>query len=58
MRASEVRVGGRYIARVSGVSVVVRITGDALASGWWAINEATTKRVRIKTAARLTERVR
>lgn len=59
MKAADVEIGGRYIAKVSDKLVTVRLTEahsggtGAREGGWWAINEATGKRVRIRTAARL-----
>jgi hypothetical protein len=53
MKKNEVKVGGRYIAKVSGKLVQVRITGTSGHGGWDAVNEATGKEVRIKSAQRL-----
>lgn len=59
MRKADVRIGGKYLAKVSGRVVTVRITephlqaGGARDKGWDAVNEATGRPVWIKTAARL-----
>jgi hypothetical protein len=53
MKKHEVKVGGQYIAKVSGKLVQVRITGTSGHGGWDAVNEATGKKVRIKSAQRL-----
>jgi hypothetical protein len=54
MRKSQVKVGGRYIAKVSGREVVVRLTSEsAWGSGWNAVNEETGRAVRVRSAQRL-----
>jgi hypothetical protein len=53
MKKNEVKVGGQYIAKVSGKLVQVRVTGTSGHGGWDAVNEATGKKVRIKSAQRL-----
>lgn len=54
MKKSEVQIGGRYRANVSGNQVTVRIEAESRRGGWDAVNEATGRVVRIKTAGRLT----
>lgn len=60
MRKSEIEVGGRYTAKVSGKLVVVKIEGERRypASGWIGRNESTMRQVEIRTAQRLRARVR
>ena len=53
MKKNEVKVGGRYAAKVSDKVVVVRIDAENPHGGWDATNEATGKRVRVKSAQRL-----
>ena len=69
MKRSEVEIGGRYTAKVSGQIVAVRIVSDLgthwrtvygqpsrdreVHSGWTAINVATGRAIHIKTAARM-----
>ena len=53
MKAREIEINGRYYAKVSMRRVVIRITGKHPAGGWQAVNEATGRPIRIKTAARL-----
>jgi hypothetical protein len=53
MKKDEVKVGSAYIAKVSDKLVQVRITGVSPHGGWDAVNEATGKKVRIKSAQRL-----
>ena len=53
MKKNEVKVGGVYGAKVSDKVVPVRITGESRHGGWDAVNEATGKAVRIKSAQRL-----
>jgi hypothetical protein len=53
MKKSEIEINGRYIAKVSDKLTAVRITGESRYGGWEAVNEATGKTVRIKSAQRL-----
>jgi len=53
MKKHEVKVGAKYLAKVSDKVVPVRIDGENPHGGWDATNEATGKRVRIKSAQRL-----
>jgi len=53
MKKNEVKLGGRYSAKVSDKVVVVRIDAENPHGGWEATNEATGKKVRIKSAQRL-----
>ena len=53
MKKNEVKVGGEYVAKVSGKLAHVRITGESRYGGWDATNLATKKAVRIKGAQRL-----
>jgi hypothetical protein len=53
MKKNEVKVGGTYLAKVSDKVVSVRIDGENPHGGWDATNEATGKKVRIKSAQRL-----
>lgn len=53
MTKNEIKVGGRYIAKVSNKLVTVRIDSENDRGGWNATNIVTNRSVRIKTAARL-----
>jgi hypothetical protein len=53
MKKSEITIGGVYVAKVSGKLVPVRIVRANPYGGWEAINTATGREVRVKTAARL-----
>jgi len=53
MKKNEVKVGGVYVAKVSGMLVRVRINGPSPYGGWDATNTATGRRIRIKSAQRL-----
>jgi len=53
MKKNEVVVGGRYLAKVSGRVVPVRITGESRYGGWEAVNAETNRAVRIKSPQRL-----
>lgn len=63
MKQTEIRVGGRYRAKVSGREVVVKVdaiatrqsTGRKTFSG---VNEATGRRVHFRSAQRFREEVR
>jgi len=53
MKKHEVKVGGQYLAKVSGKVVVVHIDAENPHGGWDATNVQTKKKVRIKSAQRL-----
>jgi hypothetical protein len=53
MKKHEVKVGAKYLAKVSDKVVPVRIDGENPHGGWDATNEATGKKIRIKSAQRL-----
>ncbi len=56
MKKDQVKVGGCYIAKVSGRHVGVRIESESSYGGWNAMNLATGRAIRIRTAARLRPR--
>jgi hypothetical protein len=53
MKKAEVVVGNIYVAKVSNKLAHVRITGESRYGGWDAVNVLTSRKVRIKSAARL-----
>ncbi len=53
MKKADVKVGGTYLAKVSGKVVPVRIDAENPRGGWDATNTATKENVRIKSAQRL-----
>jgi len=53
MKKHEVRIGGVYVAKVSGTLARVRINQESRYGGWEATNLATNRPVRIRSAARL-----
>lgn len=53
MKKSEVKINGRYYAKVSDKVTEVRIKGVSRFGGWDAVNESTGREIRIKSAARL-----
>lgn len=53
MKNSEVVIGGKYLARVSGLITIVEITGKGQPKGWCATNLKTNREVYFKTAGRL-----
>ena len=58
MKKHEVKVGGRYVAKVSDKLTLVRIDRENPHGGWDATNEKTGKALRIKSAQRLRSAVR
>jgi len=58
MKKQDIRIGGTYEARVSGRVTRVRITSENVNGGWNAVNNATQREIRIRTAARLRKPVR
>ena len=58
MRKAQVRVGGKYTAKVSGRLVTVQLVGEkAWTNGWDAVNLETGRKIHIKSAAKLREEV-
>lgn len=57
MRKAEVKPGGTYEAKVAGNVTTVRLIGENRFGGWDAVNTATGRVVRIRTAARLRREV-
>ena len=53
MKKHEVKVGAKYLAKVSDKVVPVRIDAENPHGGWDATNETTGKKVRVKSAQRL-----
>jgi hypothetical protein len=53
MKKADVKVGGKYYAKVSNQRVEVRIDAEREAGGWDATNLSTGKKVCIKSAQRL-----
>lgn len=58
MKKRDMKIGGRYAAKVSGKLAPVRITGESPYGGWGAVNETTGRAVRIRGAQRLRYEVR
>ena len=56
MKKADVEIGGKYIAKVSGTLVAIRIDRESPYGGWDGTNLATGRSVRIRTAARLRRR--
>lgn len=53
MTKRDVRIGCEYLAKVSGKLTRVKLTGESPYGGWNAVNIATGRTIRIRTAARL-----
>ena len=53
MKTQDVQIGAIYIAKVSGVLAKVRVTGTSPYGGWYAVNLATGRQIRVRSAARL-----
>jgi hypothetical protein len=52
MKKTEIKVGERYVVKVSGREVSVRIIWEHHNGGWMARSESTGREVRIRSAAR------
>lgn len=57
MKQNEIKIGGIYVAKVTNKLTEVRITGVSQYGGWDAVNTATNKTIRIKSAQRLRREV-
>ena len=53
MQKHNVNIGTTYVVKVSGKLAKVRITRECNYGGWYGINLATEREIRIRTAARL-----
>jgi hypothetical protein len=53
MKKAEVEIGGRYMAKVSGKRVTVRITAVSIYGGWDAVSETSGRQIRVRGAQRL-----
>lgn len=53
MKNAEVVIGQRYIMKVSGVLVPVRLDSESPCGGWIGTNERTGRRVRIRSCRKL-----
>jgi len=53
MQKHNVKIGATYIVKVSGTLAKVRLTREHDRGGWYGINLATGREIRIRTAARL-----
>jgi hypothetical protein len=53
MQKHKVKVGATYIVKVSGRLTKVRLTRESDRGGWYGVNLATGRGIRIRTAARL-----
>ena len=58
MQKHNVQIGTTYIAKVSGTLAKVRLTREHDRGGWYGINLATGREIRIRTAARLRSEVK
>jgi hypothetical protein len=50
MKANDVKIGGEYLAKISGQQIHVRIVAEKPSGGWSAINVATGKKVHVPMA--------
>ena len=57
MQKHNVKIGKTYIVKVSGTLTKVRLTRDHPRGGWYGTNLATSREIRIRTAARLRSEV-
>ena len=52
MKKAEVVIGGRYLAKVSGSVVPVRVLAEHSLGGWLCKNENSGRSIRVKSAQR------
>ena len=53
MKKNQAIIGETYTAKVSGKITTIRLLRESPYGGWDAVNTATGREVRVKTAARL-----
>jgi len=53
MKKNQIKIGGTYMAKVSGKVVPILICSESQYGGWEATNLSTNRSVRIKSARRL-----
>ncbi|XZE34664.1 hypothetical protein SH501x_000130 [Pirellulaceae bacterium SH501] len=53
MKKTDVKIGGKYYANVTGKRVEIRIDSEKAGGGWFATNLATGKKIIIRTSQRL-----
>jgi hypothetical protein len=53
MKKNQAIIGRTYTAKVSGKITTIRLLRESPYGGWDAVNTATGREVRVKTAARL-----
>jgi len=53
MKKNQAIIGKTYTAKVSGKITTIRLLRESPYGGWDAVNTATGREVRVKTAARL-----
>ena len=53
MKKTQVKIGGRYIAKVNNMLTVVRIVDENRYGGWNAVNEQTGRQIHVRSAQRL-----
>lgn len=53
MKKKDVVIGEKYVAKVSGRLVAVRLDGESPYGGWDGTNTETGRKVHVKTAGRL-----
>jgi hypothetical protein len=53
VKKKDVRLGGRYLAKVSDRVVAVRIDSESIHGGWLATNLSTGRKVAVRSAQRL-----
>lgn len=53
MKTKDVKIGGMYVAKISGTMTIVRLDQVCSHGGWIATNMITERKVNIRTAAKL-----
>ena len=57
MKKSEITLGAFYQAKISGRLTVIQLDYESEYGGWYGTNLATSKQVRIRSAAKLRKQV-
>ena len=57
MKKAEIKIGGKYVAKVSNQLAVVKIICESPYGGWNAVNTSTGREIRIRGVQRLRREV-
>ncbi len=53
MQKKDILIGGKYLAKVSGKVVIVKVISESRLGGYQVINLTTGRSIRVRTGARL-----